>query len=100
MRKVASGTFASTVIGFTDVDEHGLEGLEYQYDKLLRGASGSVELEEDQFGRSLPFAEPRVVEQAHPGYCLRSDDRLVLAICRSATRCTKRSLPTTPAAAP
>jgi cell division protein FtsI/penicillin-binding protein 2 len=71
VRRVASGTFASTVIGFTDIDEHGLEGLEYQYDKLLRGASGSVEFEEDQFGRSLPFAEPRVVEQAHPGYCLR-----------------------------
>jgi cell division protein FtsI (penicillin-binding protein 3) len=27
-----------------------------------------MQLEEDQFGRSLPFADPRVVEQAKPGY--------------------------------
>jgi cell division protein FtsI (penicillin-binding protein 3) len=68
VRRVASGRFASTIVGFTDVDEHGLEGLEYQYDALLRGSSGRMQLEEDQFGRSLPFADPRVVEQAKPGY--------------------------------
>jgi cell division protein FtsI/penicillin-binding protein 2 len=70
VRHVASGRFASTILGFCDVDEHGLEGLEYEYDSLLRGSSGRVQMIEDQFGRSLPFADPHVVEQAHQGYGL------------------------------
>jgi cell division protein FtsI/penicillin-binding protein 2 len=70
VRRVASGHFASTVIGFCDVDERGLEGLEYQYDSILRGANGRVEMEEDEFGRSLPFAKPDVISAAHPGYGL------------------------------
>ncbi len=70
VRRIASGHFASTVIGFCDVDERGLEGLEYQYDSLLRGSSGRVEMEEDEFGRSLPFAKTEVIAPAHPGYGL------------------------------
>ena len=40
LRFVASGRLASTVVGFTGTDENGLDGLEYSFDKLLRGTPG------------------------------------------------------------
>ncbi|HEY4438807.1 MAG TPA: hypothetical protein VGN14_00030, partial [Candidatus Elarobacter sp.] len=38
LRFIAQGRLASTVIGFTGTDENGLDGLEYAFDSLLRGA--------------------------------------------------------------
>jgi stage V sporulation protein D (sporulation-specific penicillin-binding protein) len=67
LRFVASGRLASTVVGFTGTDENGLDGLEYSFDKLLRGKTGRMRVEADQFGRAIPFGVTEVVEQAVAG---------------------------------
>lgn len=62
-----AGQLASTVLGFVGTDENGLDGVEYAYDNLLRGQSGRVTLEADEFGRPIPFGQERVVTPAQPG---------------------------------
>ena len=61
------GTLASTIIGFVGTDENGLDGAEYTYDDVLRGRSGSMSLEADEFGRPIPFGMERVLKPAEPG---------------------------------
>ncbi len=70
VRFVPAGRLASSVIGFTGFDENGLDGVEYEFDSLLRGAPGKMVLEADQFGRAIPFAKPRVVVAAKPGHSI------------------------------
>ncbi len=70
LRVDPSGTLASTVLGFVGTDENGLDGIEYSQDALLRGRSGSVMLETDEFGRPIPFGRERVVKPAEPGSTL------------------------------
>jgi cell division protein FtsI/penicillin-binding protein 2 len=65
-----SGRLASTVLGFTGFNENGLAGIEYAFDDLLSGAPGKMELEGDEFGRAIPFAQPRVVIAPKPGHSL------------------------------
>ena len=38
---------ASHVLGFVDVDEHGLGGIEYQYDSLIRGKAEKIAVMKD-----------------------------------------------------
>ena len=64
------GDLASTVLGFVGTDEDGLDGLEYEFDSLLRGQSGQVTLETDDFGRPIPFGHETVVKAAQPGLSL------------------------------
>ncbi|HEY5427345.1 MAG TPA: penicillin-binding protein 2 [Candidatus Tumulicola sp.] len=66
-----AGNLAATVLGFVGTDENGLDGIEYSQDRLLRGISGSVVLEADEFGRPIPFGHERVVKAAQPGYTLQ-----------------------------
>ncbi len=61
------GTLASTVLGFVGTDENGLDGLEYADDALLRGRSGKVSLETDEFGRPIPLGHEKVITPALPG---------------------------------
>ena len=52
---------AGTLIGFTDVDNKGISGLELELDGELRGTNGSVVLQRDGLGRTRPSADfPRV----------------------------------------
>ena len=67
LRVDPSGRLAATVLGFVGTDENGLDGIEYSQDALLRGRSGSVMLETDEFGRPIPFGRERVVTPAEPG---------------------------------
>ncbi len=66
-----SGRSASTVLGFVGIDENGLSGLEYTFDNLLKGSSGRVTIEADEFGRPIPFGQHRVVKPAKPGLSLQ-----------------------------
>jgi len=65
-RFVPSGRLAPTVLGFTDVDDKGIEGIERAYDAVLRGEPGSEIDEVDPFTRPLPFGEQHVVASARP----------------------------------
>jgi stage V sporulation protein D (sporulation-specific penicillin-binding protein) len=67
LRVDTAGRLASTVIGFVGTDENGLDGVEYAYDDVLRGHSGRVTLEADEFGRPIPFGQERIVSPAQPG---------------------------------
>jgi stage V sporulation protein D (sporulation-specific penicillin-binding protein) len=70
IRLMPAGRLASTMLGFTGIDENGLEGLEYEFDGILRGTTGEMSLETDQFGRALPFAPPHVLEPSRAGHSL------------------------------
>lgn len=67
LRIDTAGRLASTVLGFVGTDENGLDGIEYAYDDVLRGQSGRISLEADEFGRPIPFGRERVITQAQPG---------------------------------
>ena len=66
-----AGTMASNVLGFVGMDENGLDGVEYAFDDLLRGTSGKILLEADDFGRPLPFGREKVIKGAKPGLSLQ-----------------------------
>ena len=66
LRQYPSGPLAAQVLGFVGTDGHGLAGVEQQYDDLLRGHPGQLELEQDLAGRPLPDGQ-RSLEPATPG---------------------------------
>lgn len=63
------GDLAAHVLGFTGIDNQGLEGLEVYYDKQLRGRDGAVMYEKDARGYQIGGA-PREIEPAIPGLTL------------------------------
>ena len=60
-----SGASASHLIGFTDIDEKGREGLEMAYDDWLSGSSGLRQVVRDRTGREI--AGVGIVKPAVPG---------------------------------
>ena len=48
------GDLASHLLGFAGVDSQGLQGLEYYYDRYLRGDPGKIAIENDAIGRKIP----------------------------------------------
>ncbi len=67
-RHYPQGRLASNVIGFVGADGEGLEGLELQYDKVLRGIPTIVHVVQGADGRTY---QSRVVEDGEPGQDLR-----------------------------
>ena len=67
-RHYPQGRLASNVIGFVGADGEGLEGLELQYDKVLRGIPTIVHVVLGADGRTY---QSRVVEDGEPGEDLR-----------------------------
>ncbi len=60
-RAYPHGRLAAAVIGQVDIDNHGIGGLELQYDALLRGTDGWTVHQRDAMGREYPnFAFPMV----------------------------------------
>ena len=53
------------VVGFTDIDGVGQEGVEFAYDSLLRGVSGAKQVIQDRLGRSVEDVQN--VRSARPG---------------------------------
>jgi len=52
---------AAQVLGFAGIDSQGLAGVEYTYDKQLRGTPGSIVIEYDALGRQIPQAMHRYI---------------------------------------
>ncbi len=50
------------VVGFTGVDPKGLEGIELQYDSLILGQGGIMEIERDALGRGMGAGDHLVQE--------------------------------------
>ena len=45
---------AAAVLGFTDIDERGLSGIEHEYDRQLRGKPGKKVIQKDARGHRIP----------------------------------------------
>lgn len=54
------------VVGFTDIDGVGQEGVEFAYDSVLRGVSGAKQVIQDRLGRSVEDVQN--VRSARPGH--------------------------------
>ena len=79
------GELARSLIGSVDVDNNGLSGLEAQYGKELTGTPGSLTLERNPQGRTIPVGEHQLVPA-------QKGDDLVLTVDRSMQYETERIL--------
>tara|TARA_R100000081_G_scaffold92044_1_gene72263 strand:- start:4878 stop:6632 length:1755 start_codon:yes stop_codon:yes gene_type:complete len=64
-----AGEVAAHLVGFTNVDEQGQEGLELAYDQWLQGLPGKRQVLQDRRGRLIK--DVQVVSNARPGNDLR-----------------------------
>ncbi len=56
-RKYPMGEVAGQLLGYTDVDNVGIEGLELAFDSLLRGKAGEIVLRVDALGKRVSARE-------------------------------------------
>ncbi|MEP1386005.1 MAG: penicillin-binding transpeptidase domain-containing protein [Paraglaciecola sp.] len=63
-RYYPSGEVSAHVVGFTNVDDTGIEGVEKLYDKLLAGSRGSRKIRRDGKGRMVELIEFKEGEAA------------------------------------
>lgn len=75
-RYYPAGEVMSHVLGFTDLDDHGQEGLELAYEQWLRGMPGAKRVVRDRMGREVQILEG--LKAMHPGQdvALSVDQRL------------------------
>ena len=69
-RYYPAGEVAGHLIGFTDIDDDGQEGLELAFDHWLAGESGAKRVLKDRLGRSVENVES--IRPAHQGKDLRT----------------------------
>ena len=60
-RVYPNGPLMGQLIGFTNIDSTGIEGIEYRYDGLLIGKPGKITLKRDAHGRKI-INNPDIVE--------------------------------------
>jgi len=68
-RYYPSGRAASQVVGFTDIDDIGREGLELAYNQWLSGEPGTRRVVQDRTGREITGVD--IIKPAVPGKDLR-----------------------------
>ncbi|NLO79326.1 MAG: penicillin-binding protein 2 [Xanthomonadaceae bacterium] len=64
-----TGEVAAHVVGFTDIDDRGQEGMELAYDQWLRGEPGAKRVVKDRYGRIIGDVES--LREPRPGKELR-----------------------------
>jgi cell division protein FtsI (penicillin-binding protein 3) len=64
-RYYPAGEISAHVVGFTNIDDVGQEGLELAYDEWLRGKPGSKQVLQDRLGRVV--ADVESIRTAEPG---------------------------------
>ena len=69
-RYYPAGEVTGHILGFTDVDDAGQEGLELEFDHWLNGQSGSKRVLQDRLGRVIEDVE--LISPARPGRDLRT----------------------------
>jgi len=67
-RYYPEGEVAAHLIGFTNVDDHGQEGLELSYNDWLSGVAGKEKVIKDRMGRIINNVE--MLKQQKPGHDL------------------------------
>lgn len=61
-RYYPNGSFASYILGFTDIDNNGLEGIEYIYNDSLTGIPGKLMKMTDAANRQLPYDGEKIYD--------------------------------------
>lgn len=69
-RYYPAGEVTGHLVGFTDIDDQGQEGLELAFNHWLAGESGAKRVLKDRLGRSVENVES--IRPAHHGKALRS----------------------------
>jgi cell division protein FtsI (penicillin-binding protein 3) len=69
-------TLASQVLGFTGIDGHGLEGLEFYYDRELHGGEHTITIFKDALGRGFGADELNAPAQAGDNLILTLDGHI------------------------
>ena len=69
-RYYPAGEVVGHLLGFTNIDDVGQEGLEFEFDYWLRGQNGSKRVLRDRLGRIVEDVE--LVKPARPGRTLRA----------------------------
>lgn len=88
-RYYPAGEVAAHVLGFTNIDDVGQEGLELAYNDWLRGKSGKKMVIKDRLGRTIKHVES--IKSAQPGkdLTLSIDRRLQYLTYRELKRAVK-----------
>ncbi len=81
-RYYPSGTVAGHVVGFTDVDDQGLEGIELAYDKQLRAIPGRKRVLKDRYGNIVESVESVTLPLPGKDVTLSLDRRLQYLVYR------------------
>lgn len=68
-RVYPNGTLVGQVLGFTNIDSKGIEGIEFKYDELLTGKPGKINVKKDARGRKI-MSTPYFLEPSISGYDL------------------------------
>ncbi len=68
-RYYPAGEVVGHLLGFTNVDDRGQEGVEAEFDPWLKGENGSKRVLQDRLGRSIGDVE--LISSARPGRDLR-----------------------------
>ena len=68
-RSYPAGEITAQLLGYADIDEIGIEGIELQYENWLRGIAGKKKVLKDRYSRS--FENIGVINTAKPGKDLR-----------------------------
>jgi cell division protein FtsI (penicillin-binding protein 3) len=89
-RYYPTGEVTGHVIGFTNVDDEGQEGLELAYDDWLRGVNGAKRVIKDRLGRIVENVES--IKQPRPGHqlALSIDRRIQYLAYRELKAAVKR----------
>lgn len=75
-RYYPEGESASQLIGFTDIDDNGIEGLEYAFQSWLKGSEGKKRVVKDRLGRVIEVLD--ILKEPKPGKNLQlSIDRRI-----------------------
>lgn len=61
-RYYPNGNFLSHVLGFTNADGAGQEGIELKYNDDLKGIPGQIKMEADRYKRELPYSVSQYIE--------------------------------------
>ncbi|MDH5190275.1 MAG: penicillin-binding transpeptidase domain-containing protein [Gammaproteobacteria bacterium] len=75
-RYYPAGEVMGHVIGFTDIDDNGQEGLELTFNELLKGTDGSKRIMKDNLGRAVETVENIVTPHAGKPLTLSIDQQL------------------------
>ncbi|MSE19394.1 peptidoglycan glycosyltransferase FtsI, partial [Pantoea agglomerans] len=80
-RYYPAGQVTSHLIGFTNIDGQGIEGIEKSFDKWLTGAPGERTVRKDRYGRVIEDISSVDSRAAH-NLTLSIDERLQALVYR------------------